>query len=91
MKPYDPNRQTALDMTIARNRTSITVENVRNFLHREFLPYDSTSTTISKMGPDGYDAWERRRKIVDILQGDPVFDRSQRLTIITHGQLSSSC
>lgn len=26
----------------------------------------------------GYDAWERRRKIVDILERDPVFDKSQR-------------
>ena len=37
MKPYDSNKQTALDMAFARNRTSITVENVRNFLHRELL------------------------------------------------------
>ena len=44
MKSYDPNQQTALDMAFARNRTSITIENVRNFLHRELLPEDSTST-----------------------------------------------
>ena len=44
MKPYDPNQQTALDMDFARNRTSITIENVRNFLHRKSLPEDSTST-----------------------------------------------
>ena len=36
MKPYDSN-QTALDMAISRDRTSITVEAVRNFLHRELL------------------------------------------------------
>ena len=44
MKPYDSNQQTALDMASARNRTSINVENVCNFLHRELLPGDSTLT-----------------------------------------------
>jgi hypothetical protein len=41
---HDSNQQTVLDMAFARNRTTINVEIVRNFLHRELLPEDSTST-----------------------------------------------
>lgn len=80
MKPYDSNQQTALDMAFARNRTSITVENVRNFLHRELFLEDSTSTVELELVIllDGSDSWERRRKIFDILQNDPVFDKSKR-------------
>ena len=80
MKPYDANQQTALDMASARKRTSITVENVRNFLHRESLPrrFYINWLNNSELALDGCDAWERRRKIIDILQNDPVFDKSQR-------------
>lgn len=49
MNPYDSNQQTALDMAFARNCTSITVENVRNFLHRELLLEDSTVTSTGSI------------------------------------------
>ena len=76
MKPYDSNKQTALDMAFARNRTSIAVENVRNFLHRELLP--RIPHQLVNFDLDGRDSWERRRKIFDILENDPVFDKSKR-------------
>lgn len=37
MKPqHDANEQTGLDMARARVKASISVENVRDFLHREY-------------------------------------------------------
>ena len=85
MKPYDANEQTALDMTFARNRTSITVGNVRNYLYRELLREDSKYNWLhnSELVLDGRDAWERRRNIIDILRNEPVFNKSQRWAVRT--------
>ncbi|KAJ3503355.1 hypothetical protein NLJ89_g8475 [Agrocybe chaxingu] len=57
---HDTNAQTELDMSNARTASTVSVENVRDFLHH------------------GRSAWETRRRIVGVLENDPVFDKTRR-------------
>ncbi|CAA7261995.1 unnamed protein product [Cyclocybe aegerita] len=57
---HDTNAQTELDMSNARTASTVSVENVRDFLHH------------------GRSAWETRRRIVGILENDPIFDKTRR-------------
>lgn len=70
-------QQTGIDMAKARERTSIDVALVREFLHSNgpaFINY-----RLSSIIPlDGADKWNERNSIVSILENDPVFDKSKR-------------
>ena len=83
---HDANEQTGIDMSNARASSTVVVENVRDFLHRKFgscsiLPH---IIIIIDLPPsvDGRDEWLAHSRIVNILQNDPVFDKSQRYCIV---------
>lgn len=76
----DVNEQTGIDMQKARAGSTLAVENVRDFLYREWgLEYlsfpglDSFCCCI-----DGRQEWLTRSRIVSLLERDPVFNKSTR-------------
>jgi len=79
---HDANEQTGIDMSNARASSTVVVENIRDFLHRKFGSCSILPLIIIVDLPpsvDGRDEWLARSRIVNILQNDPVFDKSQRL------------